>query len=405
MRLLLAKALLDLSKADKALPVLDSLASDQSLTLRESAEVAILRNSAEFLLTRGLSPEQLAIGVAALTAAKKTEDPELVIRALFAYARAAMVSGAEADLMEARIQVGQLLTQDSTSPLPVAHTTLAYCDFHLLRLHKAVESLERAITLLQPSGNLAELAFALGGLGVSKHLLCHFSEASDNLLEALAIARRLGDDSRASRIAANLCGTETIRGNYAAAISFGTQSIDLATRNPNQPEMVAAFANLADAYLLVGQPERASECFESARAWTAARGDWQTGVEFMCESASRALITGNIKVALDQLGQIEQGSVGRESTIAHKGLMVRLRVLRAFYHDGPQAAAEVAAEAKEFFRSRVPLFYLDALAVAAWVEMLNGGCYSKQTELELGLFDQLGAVGKRAMLRVQGFLP
>jgi len=65
---------------------------------------------------------------------------------------------------------------------------------------------------------------------------------------------------------------------------------------------------------------------------------------------------------------------------------------------------QLALQRKHFFQSRVPLFYLDALAVCAWLEKALDGRYSTETEEELKLFETLGAIGKRALLEAQGFL-
>jgi hypothetical protein len=65
----------------------------------------------------------------------------------------------------------------------------------------------------------------------------------------------------------------------------------------------------------------------------------------------------------------------------------------------------LALERKSFFRDRVPLYYLDALAASAWLEKkLSDGRYSRETEEELKVFETWGAAGKRALLEAQGFL-
>jgi hypothetical protein len=127
-------------------------------------------------------------------------------------------------------------------------------------------------------------------------------------------------------------------------------------------------------------------------------------VAFLCESASWAMTTANVGLALSTLREIETVSSDRERFIIHDGIIGKLRVLRAVHEDGPEAAVEIAEERKRYFSSRVPFYYLDALAARAWVEKRCTGAYSKQTTDELRLFDTVGALGKRALLHAQGFL-
>jgi hypothetical protein len=85
-------------------------------------------------------------------------------------------------------------------------------------------------------------------------------------------------------------------------------------------------------------------------------------------------------------------------------LTAKLEVLRSFHEDGLESAQRIALERKTFFESRVPSYYLDALATCAWLEKKNNGSYSAQTEEELRVFERWGAHGKKALLLAQGFL-
>jgi len=87
MQLLLAKALLDRSNASKAMPVLETLLRSGSLSPRDLAEATRLVSNAEFLF--GEVPKSLRVAAAktALEAARKTDDVELVLKALLEYAR------------------------------------------------------------------------------------------------------------------------------------------------------------------------------------------------------------------------------------------------------------------------------------------------------------------------------
>jgi hypothetical protein len=86
------------------------------------------------------------------------------------------------------------------------------------------------------------------------------------------------------------------------------------------------------------------------------------------------------------------------------GLTAKLDALRALHEEGHESAWRLALERKRFFEKRAPMYYLDALAVCAWLERTCHGGYSAQTEDELRVFDKWGAIGKKALLQAQGFL-
>src|SRR5207237_9076064 len=117
--------------------------------------------------------------------------------------------------------------------------------------------------------------------------LCKFSKALEHLRRGLEIAEDIGDDSRASRILANLTLVFTTLARYDDAITVGRRSVELGKRSLNQPELVTAYTNLSDAYLLTGNREGASECLERAKEWVATHDDWYMTVVFLLESASK----------------------------------------------------------------------------------------------------------------------
>jgi len=52
----------------------------------------------------------------------------------------------------------------------------------------------------------------------------------------------------------------------------------------------------------------------------------------------------------------------------------------------------------------LPFHYLDILAGRAWLERHENGIESEETETELMLFDNMKAIGRRALFASQGFL-
>ena len=400
MRLLLAKALLDRSNASKAKPILETLLQSSVLTTREIAEVTRLISNAEYLLAKSPRNFRVAAAKTALEAARQTGDEELLLKALLEYARTCKNLGDEEGICQTRHETASLL--DCGSQHPVAYLTIAYCDFYTYEIRSALGALERVLDL---SGrDLAQRSFVESGIGSCHNCLCHFRQGIEHLRKGLELAERIGDDSRASRILSNLTFIATATGQYENAIQFGRRSIDLGRRSISQPELLTAFTNLGDAYLLNGNQEGASECLEQAKEWVANHDDWYMTVVFLFENASRALANGNISLALSTKREIDRITGRAQQLHVQGGLSAKLDVLQTLHEDGPESARCLALERKEFFRNRVPLFYLDALAACAWVEKAADGKYSRQTEEELKVFEAWGAMGKRALLEVQGFL-
>lgn len=400
MQLLLAKALLDRSNASKAMPLLEALLRTGSLKTRDRAEVTRLVSNAEFLLAKSPRTLRVAAAKTALEAARDTGDEELLLKALLEYARTCKNLGDGEGIRQTRCETAKLI--DRGSQLPAAYLTIAYCDYYTYDTRSALLSLEK---VAQSNGrDLAQLSFVHSGIGSCYSTLCDFPEALRHLHTGLAIAERIGDDSRASRILSNLTLVCTTMGRYAEAIQLGCRSIELGKRSMNQPELVTAYINVGDAYLLTGHQERASDCLERAKEWVATHDDWYMTVIFLFENASRALATGNVALALNVKREIDSMTGGSQLLHVQGGLTAKLDVLKALHEEGHESARRLAFERKRFFESRAPFYYLDALAVCAWLEKTCDGRYSRRTEEELNAFEAWGAIGKRALLTAQGFL-
>jgi hypothetical protein len=116
------------------------------------------------------------------------------------------------------------------------------------------------------------------------------------------------------------------------------------------------------------------------------------------------LATGNVALALNIKREIDALTGSAPQLHVQGGLSVKLDALRVLHEEGQEPARQLALERTHFFRTRVPMYYLDALAVSAWLEKMSDGTYSRQTEEELKVFEMWGAAGKRALLEAQGFL-
>src|SRR6266705_2270832 len=100
----------------------------------------------------------------------------------------------------------------------------------------------------------------------------------------------------------------------------------------------------------------------------------------------------------------EQKAWGRERAVPDAGGFYTYRVFRTAHTSGLQTALTIAAECKNRFRTRHPLFFLYGVASTAWVEKQLFGRHTPDTEAELETFSSLGLEGKQATLRAQGFL-
>ncbi len=400
MQLLLARALLDRSNASKAMPLLETLLHSSLLTTRDRAEVTRLVSNAEFLLAKSPRSLRVAAAKSALEAARDTGDTELLLKALLEYARTCKNLGDEEGIRQTRCETERII--DSGSQLASAYLTIAYCDYYTYEVRSALLALQRVAQL--DGRDLAQMSFVQSGIGSCYSSLCEFREALRHLRKGLEIAEQIGDDSRASRILSNLTLVFNTLGRYEEAIELGCRSVELGKRNINQPELVTAYANLGDAYLLTGDQERASDCLEHAKEWVATHNDWYMTVIFLFENASRALATGNVPLALSIKRDIDALTGTAQQLHIQGGLSVKLDVLRALHEEGHEQARQLAVERKRFFSTRVPMYYLDALAVSAWLEHLSDGEYSSATVKELKAFETWGARGKRALLEAQGFL-
>jgi len=131
-------------------------------------------------------------------------------------------------------------------------------------------------------------------------------------------------------------------------------------------------------------------------------GTWQSYFSF--ENASRALATGNVALALSIHREIQKLTGSVHQLYVQGGLNVKLDVLTTLHDKGPESAGQLALERKTFFKSRVPLYYLDALAASAWIEKRTNDRYSSETEEELKVFEASGALGNGLFFRPRASL-
>jgi len=402
-QLLLAKALLDQSKADVALPLISKLAAAPPISVHERAEVAMLRASAEFLLNSEPGEKYCEVARSALECAHQTGDTNLITRALFECARAGSEQGVIELLMLAEEGFRQLRNRVDLTRLPLAGATQALCRLFTGNVAECLADLQRTIESVGSSANAADLAFLRSAIGLASMQLCWFNDALDAYVAAFELSKRVGDDARMSVLASNICLVQVIRGKYDDAILWGERSVALGER-ANSSVLQMSYTNLIDAYVLVGRQADAIACLEQARKWLVPRRRWKFHCAFLVVSAAFALIQGNTALALDLIGQLEATARGREEAVPLPGPFWKLKIYRAAHLDSNEEVLNMISASTALFRDIGPYQYLDILAAKAWVELRMNGKLSMQTGRELDVFEKVGAPGKRALLVAQGFL-
>ena len=403
LRILLVRALLDQSKATQAIPILEMLSTEDGAELRESAELALLRARAEQLLNRENWRIYGETATRALAVARACNDNDLLVRALLESARAGAEIGDDEMLHAAYQELSALVIDNRHSELHDVHYALAFCESALGRAFSADKHIKKAIEVLGNRGSLTLLSRDYNGLGVISLQLCAPDVAFQALAKALQLANSIGDDSRASTIAANMCTALTIAGNYGEALSTGNLAVERGMRVPNQPIFVTTYSNMIDAYILTGKVDEARACLNAAKEWLRQERSLFARQAFYIEATSLALMTGSIEEFVDAFGVLERESQGRSSHFMHGGAIPKYAARRDAVLGKEKEAIENLSWMESQFRKHCPLDLIDTLAAKAWVEALMGRSSPTRSEM-LSLLDHYNLRGKRAMLQMEGFL-
>lgn len=402
--LLLARALLDQSKAEPAFPIIEKLANCVDLTKYEQAQIAMLRATAEFASNRNPGVKYCEAAKSALVAARNSGDAELTARALFECARAGTEEGLTELVEVAERGVEELSTHPGFCSMPMTTLTKAYCRVFYSDLRGALDCLESTPAIRSLTANLAQSAFVHSGIGLTNHFLGRFDVAYEAYRTALELLQKVGDDARVSVMAANLCTLQMHRGLYQDSIRYGLMSVKLGEAS-SCSTLLIGYTNLMDPYMLLGHVAEAEACLEKARKWLLPERRWKLRFTFLLEAASFALIQGNHSLALDLLAQLESVASGRDEAIPMPGSYWKMRVFRNARLGNSQEAHDIVERFSGLWRGKCPVYYLDMVAARAWLESQEQGQVSEETMSELQVFDEIGATGRKALLTLQGFLP
>jgi DNA-binding SARP family transcriptional activator/tetratricopeptide (TPR) repeat protein len=402
-QLLLARALLDQSKAEPAVPVLDTLAGSSTLSLRDLADVTRMSARAIYLINRHTGQTHFEAADKALAAARQTGDPELIAKALFEYARSGEAAGDESRVRAALMQTDDLLQDPAAAQLPVLHYAQGFCHHLLFEPRAAGASLERARHLLAESRNLTELSFIANGYGICKYHLGEFVAAKESCLAGLELALKIGDDSRASLIAGNLSSLLVTMGDYSEAIKFAERSLALATHARSQPSLTVTFTSLAEAYVLTGRTNSALEYLARLGDWIKEQQSWSTSVAYYHQTACVALMMGNLELGIDLISRAEELARGKEWSVPGAGVFAKLRIFRTAHVSGHELAFAIAEQAEARFRGRHPLYHFLVANARAWLEKRVLGRLTPDTELKLKAYDTPEWASLAAVEAAQGF--
>lgn len=193
-------------------------------------------------------------------------------------------------------------------------------------------------------------------------------------------------------------------GDYARAIEYGLQSINLGTRTLSQPALAGCYTNLAEAYALAGTPAKATDYMELAADWVKKERSWSANVDFFSQGACVALVLGNVGLALTLIDRMEELASGRERIVPNPGTFIKLQIFRAAHVSGAGAASRIVADAKAKFQRSHPLHYLTVTVAGAWLEKHTSGALCLETQAELRVLDAPKLAGFRALQLAQGFL-
>jgi len=400
---LLAKALVNQSKADAALPILTAILENNSLHERERAEVLYLRAAAEYL--RGHDGSRYGeFATDALSAAVEAAAADLIARSAFEYARSGVVTGDTARLWNAVRQIDHALERPDLQNNPMMYHARCYSRFFCHDAFAALEDIENALHLHRGSPNIVEQALLQNARGVCLRSVCRTTEARGAFEIALALSLRIGDDSRASIVSANLGMVDNSRGCFDAGLAHGERALQYARSDVNQPLRTIIYVTLMESCALLGRMDEARKWMECARESAVDAPTMINRLTFCLEAAGFALMIGNLRLALTLTEEAEHLVQGQDLFPQDAGIFARYRAFRAVHMQGVDAGAQIVEATVQRFEKTHPLFYINVLPVKAWLERRVTGRYSRETENGLRLLSDYDLNGKRTTWIAQGFL-
>src|SRR3989440_8491424 len=340
---------------------------------------------------------------AALLAARETGDPELIGNALFECARSGANAGDEGRVATAREQAEIAISQVVSEVPPMLSYSKAYCDFFFYELAAGASGLDSAIRTWNARQDPVGLSLGYTAYGTCKQGLGDIESACEAYHKALVFSARIGDDLRSAVIASNLCVAKLHQGDFASAVKFGQLAVSTA-EGVLSPRLVSIHLNLAASLFMNGEQESALKSLTAAQEASNRERSWFATMEFLMGSASFALQTRDVTLALGLTEAAQRVAWGKERAVPHAGLFDLLSIHRTHHVDGLDAARRLAHQCLAKYRGRHPLNFADVVACNAWLDMMAFGAYSEETKADVNVVDGLGFAGLRAMHVAQGLL-
>ena len=137
----------------------------------------------------------------------------------------------------------------------------------------ARQQLERAISLLQPNGQTAELASALRRLGMVYRYQSDYATALQYMYQAMQINQTLQDESQIASTYSSIGTILEKMGQYEDALQAHQQSFALHFKLGNQSSLASAIYNLGDLHRVLGDKDKALAYFLQTLQLDLASGD------------------------------------------------------------------------------------------------------------------------------------
>jgi len=153
-----------------------------------------------------------------------------------------------------------------------------------------------------------------------------------------------------------------------------------------------------------GQRDAALKSLSAAQEASNRERSWFAIMEFLQGSASFALLTRDVTLALQLTQAAQRVASEKERAVPHAGLFDALRIHRSLHIDGPDTARALARQCLAKYQGRHPQYFADIAACNGLLDTVLLGGYSDETKADLSIFHERGFVGLRAMLTAQGFL-
>jgi tetratricopeptide (TPR) repeat protein len=158
----------------------------------------------------------------------------------------------------------QQVSTDAVEARADIYDALAALHRHQLHYDVALEDARRALALREESGDLLQIAKALGNLGFIYQVLHDYGHARAAHQEAMLVYQRLGNQSLTATALLNIGMTYHLDGHLQLAVEHYQQCLSLCQEINHPLVEVKVRSNLAEVFAQLDQP-------------TAARRHWQAG--------------------------------------------------------------------------------------------------------------------------------